>query len=63
MVNQFIQNRKRLKAVSPKTLAWYKCSVAAFNGAMNNREAIVERIVPPQDRGVSLPIQLRHRKF
>ena len=53
MVDQFIQSRKYLKAVTPKTLAWYKCSFAAFNGAMNNREAIVGKIVQLRDRGVS----------
>jgi len=53
MVDQFIQNRKYLKAVTPKTLAWYKCSFAAFNGAMSNREAIVARIVELRERHVS----------
>jgi integrase len=53
MTEQFIQGRKYLKAVTPKTLIWYKCSFAAFNGAIGSREAINKRIVELRDRGVS----------
>ena len=41
---QFIVSRTYRKAVTPKTLAWYKCSFAAFDGSMNNRQAILPRI-------------------
>jgi len=44
MVDRFIQSRKYLKAVSPNTLTWYQCSFAAFDGAMDRREAIAGRI-------------------
>jgi hypothetical protein len=54
MTEQFIQGRKYLKAVTPKTLIWYKCSLAAFNGAIGSRVAINQRIVELRDRGVSL---------
>ena len=54
MVGQFIQSRKYLKAVTPKTLAWYKCSFAAFDGAINSQEAIVARIVQPIQAGSAL---------
>ena len=40
MVEQFIQGRKYLKAVSPKTLIWYQCSFKAFDGATSSKEAI-----------------------
>jgi hypothetical protein len=40
MVEQFIQDRKYLKAVSPKTLIWYQCSFKAFDGATSSREAL-----------------------
>ena len=53
MTEQFIQGRKYLKAVTPKTLLWYKCSFAAFSGAIGSREAINKRIVELRDRGVS----------
>ncbi len=33
MVEQFIQDRKYLKAVSPKTSIWYQCSFRTFDGA------------------------------
>jgi len=44
VTEQFIQRRKYLKPVLPKTLIWYKCSLAAFSGAIGSRVA---------DRGVS----------
>ena len=49
MTEQFIQSRKYLKAVTPKTLIWYKCSFGAFNGAIDSREAINKRIVELRD--------------
>ncbi len=53
MVEQFIQGRKYLKAVSPKTLIWYQCSFKAFDGATSSKEAINRRIVELRERGVS----------
>jgi len=53
MIEQFIRGRKYLKAVTPKTLIWYKCSFAAFNGAIGSREAINQRTVELRERGAS----------
>jgi len=53
MVEQFIQGRKYLKAVSPKTLIWYQCSFRAFHGAIDSKEAINRRIIELRDRGIS----------
>ena len=53
MVEQFIQGRKYLKAVSPQTLIWYQCSFKAFDGATSSKEAINRRIVELRERGVS----------
>jgi site-specific recombinase XerD len=53
MVEQFVQGRKYLKAVSPKTLIWYQCSFKAFDGATSSKEAINRRIVELRERGVS----------
>ena len=38
IVEQFIQGRKCLKPVSPKTLIWYQCNFKAFNGATSSKE-------------------------
>jgi hypothetical protein len=43
MVDQFVQGREYLKAVSPKTLIWYQCSFKAFDGATSCEEAIIVR--------------------
>ncbi len=40
MVEQFIQGRKYIEAVSPKTLIWYQCSFKAFDGATSSKESI-----------------------
>jgi len=53
MVEQFIQGRKYLKAVSPKTPIWYQCSFKAIDGATSSKEAINQRIVELRERGVS----------
>lgn len=52
MTEQFIQERKYLKAVSDKTLAWYKDSFKAFAGALDSTETINARIVEMRKRGV-----------
>jgi len=53
MVEQFIQSRKYLKAVTPKTIVWYKCSFTAFDGAIDSKESINRRIIELRERGVS----------
>jgi hypothetical protein len=35
--SSIVQDRKYLKAVSPKTLIWYQCSFKAFDGATSSR--------------------------
>ena len=45
MTEQFIQERRYLLGVSPRTVIWYQCSFKAFEGAMNSREAVRQRIV------------------
>ena len=51
-VSQFIQERKYLKNVSPKTLAWYRNAFAAFDGC-ETVEAINGRIIELRSRGVA----------
>ena len=53
MTEQFIQERRYLLGVSPRTLIWYKCSFKAFEGAMGSKEAVRQRIVELRQRGVS----------
>lgn len=48
----FIQERKYLKAVTDKTLAWYKDSFKAFEGALDSTETIKVRIMELRKRGV-----------
>ena len=57
--SEFIQERKYLKNVTPKTLAWYQTSFKAFGGALESEAAIKQRIIQLRDRGVS-PHTLRH---
>ena len=52
MTEKFIQERKYLKAVTDKTLAWYKDSFRAFEGALESTETINARIVELRMRGV-----------
>jgi site-specific recombinase XerD len=51
-VSQFIQERKYLKNVTPKTLAWYGHSFKAFEGALDSLENVKSRITALRDRGV-----------
>jgi integrase/recombinase XerD len=53
MTQEFIRERQYLKAVSPHTLIWYGCSFKAFEGALDSKEAIRERIVHMRQRNVS----------
>lgn len=48
-----MQERRYLKNVTPKTLAWYKDSFHAFKGALDNEASINQRIVELRSRGVS----------
>ena len=45
--------RRYLKNVISKTLAWYQQSFKAFDGAVGSEEAIKQRIVELRSRGVS----------
>ena len=40
MTEQFIQERRCLLGVSPRTVIWYQCSFKAFEGAMTCKEAL-----------------------
>lgn len=42
-----------LKGVSPKTVEWYRHSFHAFDGALDGREAVIDRIASMRQRGVS----------
>jgi integrase/recombinase XerD len=49
----FIQERKYLKNVSVKTLVWYETSFKAFDGALENRQTVIDRIAELRNRGLS----------
>ena len=53
MTEQFIQERRYLLGVSPRTIIWYQCSFKAFEGAMDTKEAVRQRILDLRQRGVS----------
>jgi len=48
----FIQERKYLKAVTDKTLAWYRDAFRAFEGAADSETEIKKRIMELRQRGV-----------
>ena len=50
---QFTQERKYLKNVTPRTLTWYRHSFKAFEGAIGNKAEIVERIAKMRERGIN----------
>lgn len=50
---RFKQERKYLKNVTPKTLAWYQHSFKAFEGALGGKAAVTARITELRERGVS----------
>ena len=52
-VPDFITERRYLKNVTPKTLAWYADAFKAFDGALESEAAIKRRIVELRTRGVS----------
>ena len=53
LTQQFTQERQYLKAVSQKTLIWYGCSFKAFDGVLDSKDQIRQRIVELRNRGVS----------
>jgi integrase/recombinase XerD len=53
LIEQFIQERKYFKNVTPKTVAAYRQSFHAFEGAMDSKATVGERIAKLRDRGVS----------
>jgi site-specific recombinase XerD len=52
LTDQFIQERKYLLAVTPKTVIWYGCGFKAFEGALDSKETVNRRIVELSERGV-----------
>ncbi|HYA17906.1 MAG TPA: hypothetical protein VEF06_10585 [Bryobacteraceae bacterium] len=50
---QFIRERVYLRGVSEKTVAWYRYSFRAFEGALQDKAAIMNRIAELRQRGVS----------
>jgi integrase/recombinase XerD len=53
LIEQFIRERMYLKNVAPKTVLWYRQSFHAFEGAMDGKAVIGERIVRLRNSGVS----------
>ena len=53
LVEQFIRERMYFKNVAPKTVLWYRQSFHAFEGAMDGKAAIGERIIRLRNAGVS----------
>jgi len=53
LTEQFIQERTYFKNVTPKTVDWYRQSFHAFDGAMDSRASIGDRIGKLRTAGVS----------
>jgi integrase/recombinase XerD len=53
VIEEFIRERRYLKAVSPKTEMWYRHSFKAFEGATESLESAKTRVVELRQRGVS----------
>src|SRR6516164_3301661 len=49
----FIEERRFLKNVTTKTIAWYEQTFKVFDGALESRESINQRIVSLRQRGIS----------
>jgi hypothetical protein len=45
LIEQFIRERMYFKNVTPKTVLWYRQSFHAFDGAMDGKAAIGDRII------------------
>ena len=52
MVEEFIRERQYLKGVSPATVLWYRDSFRAFQGALDSKILIVQRVEELMRRGV-----------
>jgi integrase/recombinase XerD len=53
LVERFIQERIYLKNLTPKTIEYYRDSFHAFDGAMESKATVGERITKLRNRGVS----------
>ena len=53
---QFIKERQFLKGVSDKTLQWYKSSFKAFEGALESKAAVIERIAELQKNNSNISV-------
>jgi integrase/recombinase XerD len=53
LIELFVQERRYLKSVTAKTVAWYRDSFRAFHGAMTDKAAITSRIAEIRTRGVA----------
>jgi len=49
---QFIQERRYLKAASEATITWYRNSFRVFEGALDSTATINARIIELRNRGV-----------
>lgn len=49
---EFIKERRILKNVSPKTINWYNQSFKTFQGALDSKSTIIQRIAELRARGV-----------
>jgi integrase/recombinase XerD len=52
VTDQFIKERMYLKGVSPKTVAWYRDSFKSFEGALDSKSTIIDRIAVLRNRNV-----------
>jgi site-specific recombinase XerD len=53
LVQQFINERKYLLNVTPKTIIWHGCGFKAFAGALDSLEAAKQRVGELRERNVS----------
>jgi hypothetical protein len=54
--DEFIRERRYLKGVSQKTLDWYKWSFKAFEGALDSKASIIERIAKLSETNSNISI-------
>jgi hypothetical protein len=53
LIERFIRERVYFKNVSPATVVWYRQSFRAFDGALESRAAIGNRIAKLRTAGLS----------
>jgi integrase/recombinase XerD len=53
LIEQFIQERTYFKNVSPRTVEWYRQGFRAFEGAIESKSTIGERIIRLRDARIS----------